>query len=66
VPEGTRLHWSWEVEEHGILKLIGPRRDLHRSPSETGDLVESQMGSWRKARIAMKLRKTGYGCDLVR
>lgn len=24
VPEGTRLHWSWDVEEHGILKLIGP------------------------------------------
>jgi hypothetical protein len=20
VPEGARLHWSWDVEEHGILK----------------------------------------------
>jgi carbon monoxide dehydrogenase subunit G len=24
VPEGTRLRWSWDVEEHGILKLMGP------------------------------------------
>lgn len=24
VPEGTRMHWSWDVERHGILKLTGP------------------------------------------
>ena len=48
VPDGTRLHWSWDVEEHGILKLMGPGRDLHLPRLGTGDLVESQMALGRK------------------
>jgi hypothetical protein len=24
VPEGTRMHWSWEVEPRGALRLMGP------------------------------------------
>lgn len=24
VPEGTRMRWSWELQPHGLLRLIGP------------------------------------------
>jgi uncharacterized membrane protein len=24
VPEGTRMHWEWNVEPRGLLKLLGP------------------------------------------
>jgi carbon monoxide dehydrogenase subunit G len=24
VPEGTRMHWSWDVEPRGPLRLMGP------------------------------------------
>ena len=24
VPEGTRMRWTWDLEPHGMLKVIGP------------------------------------------
>jgi hypothetical protein len=24
VPRGTRMRWSWELEPHGLLKLMSP------------------------------------------
>ena len=23
-PAGTRLHWSWELRPHGVMRLFGP------------------------------------------
>lgn len=65
VLEGTRMHWSWDVEEHGILKLMGPGATFIGRRQERA-IWSSPKWPWRKARTATKRRKTGCGCDPVR